>query len=89
MKGCDQVVNEIELIVIHVPGHNERGRSPTFIVHLLGMSERNQGVSLTVHEKSRAPHPLYSIYVSESITNHVGQETTRLLLNYIPDAFKR
>jgi hypothetical protein len=55
-------------------------------MHFLRMPERNQGVSLSMYKESRTTDLLYGVYISESITNNVREETACLFFDYISNA---
>ena len=89
MERLDQIINEIEFVVIHFPGHDQSGGSSTLVVKLLGMTEGDQCVTLTMDYKGWTSHILNVVYVSEAVIDYILQEWASLLFHYLSDALER
>lgn len=88
VKWLDQVLHEIKLIMVHLPGHDYAGGSVALEQHLLAVREGDQLVSLAMDEESGAGDLVHPVDVAEAVLNDVLENGAGLLPDDVSDRLK-
>jgi len=89
IEGIYEVVNEVELVVVHVPWQDNGDGPTTLQGHLLRMREVNELVSLAVHEKTRTRDILNQVYIPEVVLDCILGPHACLIPHYVTDRHER
>jgi hypothetical protein len=88
MERLDQIIDKVELVMIHLSGQNESAEASTFVMKILRMFEAYESVSLAVNYEGRAAYLLDIVYIPEAIIDNILKKRTSLLLHNLSDAFE-
>ena len=89
IEGIYEVVNKVELVVVHVPGQDNGDGPSTLQGHLLRMREVNELVSLAMHEETRTRDILNQVYIPEVVLDCILGPRACLIPHYVTDRHER